>query len=151
MAFKRYHLNSAASPLSLRLGGYTRTSGWPAEPPIMNRASLTAICLGEQLCLAGVLVLNISSMTMMFHISKMLRALSPLFFTFTPSNSSILSHRGLVCTVNTLTIILLCLLLCETPSASPTALLLACACWAKPDGSKNKKPKQGRHHHQASL
>ncbi|KAG7999988.1 Vitrin, partial [Nibea albiflora] len=33
-------------------------------------------------------------------------------------------------------------LLCETPSASPTALLLACTCWAKPDGSKNKKPKQ---------
>lgn len=49
MAFKGYHLNSAASLLSLRLGGYTRTSGWPAKPPIMNRASLTAICLGEQL------------------------------------------------------------------------------------------------------
>uniref|UniRef100_A0A7N8XJY5 Vitrin n=1 Tax=Mastacembelus armatus TaxID=205130 RepID=A0A7N8XJY5_9TELE len=36
-------------------------------------------------------------------------------------------------------IILLCVL---TPSASPTAYLLSCACWAKPDGSKNKKPKQ---------
>ena len=33
--------------------------------------------------------------------------------------------------------------LCETPSASPAVLLLPCACWAKPNGSKNKKPKQG--------
>uniref|UniRef100_A0A3P8UC04 LCCL domain-containing protein n=1 Tax=Amphiprion percula TaxID=161767 RepID=A0A3P8UC04_AMPPE len=38
---------------------------------------------------------------------------------FTPSNSSIPCRRALVCTVNTLMIMLLCLLLCETPSASP--------------------------------
>ncbi|KAI3363059.1 hypothetical protein L3Q82_011721 [Scortum barcoo] len=39
-------------------------------------------------------------------------------------------------------IMILCLPLCETPSDSPTALLLSCACCIKPNGSKNKKPKQ---------
>uniref|UniRef100_I3JUV7 Cochlin n=1 Tax=Oreochromis niloticus TaxID=8128 RepID=I3JUV7_ORENI len=39
-------------------------------------------------------------------------------------------------------IMIICLLLHETPSASPSALLLSYQCWAKPNGPKNKKPKQ---------
>lgn len=86
----------------------------------MNRASLTAVCLGEQtrLCLSAA-VLNISCPTVMFHPSKILRALSP------PESTSLaitqkhpLCHRGPGCTVNTLMIMLLCLPLCDPQRSS---------------------------------
>lgn len=95
-------------------------------------------------------VLNLSSLTWLLSYFQNTPSES-LLCRFTPANSSILCHRGLVCTLNTLMIMLLCLLLCETASLSPAALLLSCACCAKPNGSKNKKPKQGRHHQRASL
>lgn len=89
MAFKGYHLNSAASLLSLL--GWEVIQGHLADllnhPSWTEHHSLPSASVSnsqsQSLC-RSTLVLNISSVT-------------PLFFPFTPSNSSILSHRGLVC------------------------------------------------------
>lgn len=110
---------------SRRLGGYTRTSGWPAEPAhhpswwehhSLPSASVSnpSVSLRDY---AGfkykILDYNVS------YFQNTLGVVSfriTFLYVHTISSSY---HRGLVFTVSTLMIMLLCLPLCETPSASP--------------------------------
>lgn len=71
-----------------------------------------------------------------------------IFFPYiqAAASSIILRRTAAVFTVNSLDDYAILSVLCDTPSASPAVLLLPWACWAKPGGSKHKKPKQGRHH-----
>lgn len=56
-------------------------------------------------------------------------------------------HHGVLCfCFHVCCYVVLCFLF----PLPPSALVLSCSCWAKPNGAKNKKPKQGTHHHRPS-
>lgn len=108
---------------AVRLHTHVWLSCWTNKPPIMTRISITIIVFGEK---------AVRFCADLYIIYTTLRAVSlavPRQFAFTASVCRLLSDVR----------------------CFPAALLVFCACRAKPNGSKSKKPKQGGHRQVCNL